>query len=346
MSRLAVLCGALVWLGVGQTGLAAADLTFTGACDASAAIRSAKGLAVANDEDDVIRPYVLSGNQPQASAGVSLEDHLAQEKPRKEADLEGAAAVGDRVYWIASHGRDSKGKPEVERQVLFATDLELKPLGSAYKSLLNSLLKQDKDWKVGLGKPIGEIGKADPSLAPEREGLNIEGLGYLPAAPDGSRAASLLIGLRNPRDPDDQALVIPVLNAEELVIGKAEPRLGKPIPLQLDGLGIRDLAWSDAADAMLIVAGTQNDTPDFRLFSWSGKEEERPKLLDRIDELNPEAVVAWDAQRVLLLSDDGDRLVPSSEAECEDGYTSGTCPCKRLKDEHLKSFRGRFVRVE
>ena len=64
----------------------------------------------------------------------------------KESDLEAAAAVGTRVYWIGSHGRNAKGKPRPERQRFFATDIDpaaqppgVAPAGTPYRGLLDDL---------------------------------------------------------------------------------------------------------------------------------------------------------------------------------------------------------------
>ena len=40
-----------------------------------------------------------------------------------EADLEGSARVGDLIYWIASHGRDSNGRRQPHRLRFFATPI-------------------------------------------------------------------------------------------------------------------------------------------------------------------------------------------------------------------------------
>ena len=62
-----------------------------------------------------------------------------------------------------------------------------------------------------------------PCLAPEENGLNIEGLGYLPASGDG-REASALIGLRNPLGPLGEALLLPLLNFDDVVMERKKPR--------------------------------------------------------------------------------------------------------------------------
>jgi len=42
-----------------------------------------------------------------------------------ETDLEGAARIGDRAYWIGSHGRKKNGKDAPNRRRFFATDISM-----------------------------------------------------------------------------------------------------------------------------------------------------------------------------------------------------------------------------
>ena len=358
MGRLVAFGICTMWLAVSQAAFAAEDLIFMRACDASAAIVLPSGdIAVVDDENpDVIWVYNIAGSQSPltSTSEVPLEDHLRQKNPKKEADLEGVAPVGEHIYWVGSHSRSGEGEREVHRRALFATDWDLKPVGTVYGSLLEALVDGDKTWKVGLTGAIGDVSKdADcksgqvPCLAPEKNGLSIEGLGYLPPARDGSRQASVLIGLRNPLGPGDKALLLPLLNVGGVVMDQAEPRFGEPIPLGLDGLGVRDLAWSEELGAMLVLAGTKDDHPDFRLYRWSGEHADEPKELTRITELNPEAVVAIGRHKLLLLSDDGDRKFSSTEQDCKKKhFENGECACKHLIDQSRKQFRGRFVTIE
>src|SRR4051812_10303021 len=88
------------------------EVLFTGACDASAAVQvSADRMLVADDEDQNIRLYSISrGGAPLAVTNVGDELNLTDVKhgePR-EVDIEGAVRVGERVYWIGSHGNSRK----------------------------------------------------------------------------------------------------------------------------------------------------------------------------------------------------------------------------------------------
>jgi hypothetical protein len=55
----------------------------------------------------------------------------------------------------------------------------------------------------------------------------------------------LLIGFRNPTihmEQRDYALIIPMLNPEAVVRGTETTKFGRPVLLNLSGLGIRDMA--------------------------------------------------------------------------------------------------------
>jgi hypothetical protein len=328
----------------------ASELIFTGTCDGSAAYLTSGGeLANANDEDDVIRVYDLRDSPSPRSPLLerSLEEQLAQAKPKKEADFEGAAVRGDRVYWIGSHGRDSKGNPEIERRVLIATDRSLNPVGRPYKLLLDDLLKGDQEWQVGLAGAIGLVDQKDAQLPPEKAGINIEALGYLPGGKGDIADDSLLVGLRNPQQ-GPAALLLPLLNVDAVLLERETPRFAPPIRLDLDGLGVRDLAWSEADDVVLILAGTKDDRKSFRIYRWSGRGANDPILVADISQLdpklNPEALVPLNNHDILLLSDDGDAMLETTPAACEaDAYKDGACPCKSLLQDQDKRFRGRTL---
>ena len=60
-------------------------------------------------------------------------------------DLEAAAALGNRIYWIGSHSTNSKGKANPSRRRLFATDVKvvgdqvtLTPVGLPYLGLVQA----------------------------------------------------------------------------------------------------------------------------------------------------------------------------------------------------------------
>lgn len=93
---------------------------YWGSCDASAAVRvgAESQFVTASDEDDILRLY--DSRQPGLpSFSCDLTTFLEPDDSTKEPDIEGAARIGDRVYWITSHGRDKAG---VEQERFFAHD--------------------------------------------------------------------------------------------------------------------------------------------------------------------------------------------------------------------------------
>jgi hypothetical protein len=268
--------------------------TFNGPCDASAAAAlDATHFIVGDDEHNTLRIY--RQDQPAPVAALNLANFLATPAD-EESDIEGAAAIGSRIYWITSHGRNSKGKVRPARQRFFATDVvpgqppTVKPVGRAYADLLRDMLAAETLKPYRLGDAARLAAEADG-------GLNIEGLA---ATADGK----LLIGLRNPL-PQQRALVIPLDNPAEVIAGK-RARFGEPILLDLGQRGIRSI--ERVGSSYLIVAGPPADSGSFALYRWSGQGADAPTPVADIDlkELRPEALFAiLGSGRVQLLSDDG-----------------------------------------
>jgi hypothetical protein len=266
---------------------------------------------------------------------------LHQDHPKKEADFEAVAGLNGRLYWITGHGRNKDGEAKPDRRRILATSLALVPKGEAVTGLTDALRADS------FADAIGPDDQVRPDLVPERNGLNIEALA---AAPPGSWAdGTLLIGFRNPLTADQRAIVVPFLNPAEAVDTGAPPMLGNPFALDLGGRGLRDMVWSPAHSAMLLLGGTTDDADRFALFTWSGHADDAPVLVTEISGLHAEAIVAWPtSRRVLLLSDDGDRMMPATKAECEKGhFESGMCPCKRLQGTaaERREFRGGWLDV-
>ena len=301
------------WVCVACTAAAActtsADERYRGMCDASAAVGLGQGhFVVADDEGDVLRIYRRGSALPVGT--VDLVDFLHNRKPNgknAEADIEGAAAIGRRIYWISSHAlKGQGGEIDPHRRRLFATDIvvggpspTVEAVGTPYESLLDDLLA-DRRFKL--------LAKA-AQRKPEDEGaLNIEGLA---AAPDGG----LLIGFRNPL-PKGRALVVPLRNPAAVIDSGAKPVFGALIRLDLGGRGIRSL--ERVGNELLIAAGPFGSAasspvrPAFALFRWSGEATQAPKFVRSLDagSFRPEALfLDADAHELVLLSDDGDELV-------------------------------------
>jgi hypothetical protein len=284
---------------------------YPGMCDASGAVPVNSNLfLVASDEDNVLRLY--KSDQP----GHPLKEYdynqfLGVRGNSLEADLEAAARIGNRAFWIGSHGRNRVGKRRENRDRFFATDIQvlgdevtLEPVGRPYEKLLDDLIEDPR---------FAPFHFAEASrLAPKEEwALNIEGLA---ATPEGG----LLIGFRNPI-PEGRALIIPMLNPNEVVQGQ-RVQLGPAIQLDLGGLGIRDMAYFQGT--YLIIAGPFNGGSHFQLYSWAGRQARpQPIKVKHLNEYHPEAIIIYPEkglQEIQILSDDGTRLIqgiPCKEKE-------------------------------
>ena len=285
--------------------MANSDITeYSGTCDASAAAAIGEKLFVAaSDEDNVLRVYRLDKTDAPVST-LDLTDFLKSDVKHPEADIEGAARVGDRIYWISSHGANSDGKSRPGRRWFFATQVKvagdavtLTPVGVPYQNLVRDLanLPALKDEKLA----------AAARIAPKQAGgLNIEGLSTTPGG-------ALLIGLRNPI-PNGKALLIPLENPDEVIAGKAA-KLGTPIRLSLGGRGVRSMEYEPALGRYLIVAGTAGEGGEFQLYQWSGVPAEDALPVGGVDfsGLQPEGMIVYpgDKVRVQVFSDDGTRKI-------------------------------------
>ena len=279
---------------------ASAVMTYRGPCDASAAVAlDADHFVVAGDEDNTLRVY--RRGQPQAVVQTPLAAFL--DSGDKESDLEAAAALGERIYWISSHGRNSKGKRRPDRQRFFATDMAqgaqppgVTPAGTPYRGLLDDLAAAP----TLAGLRLGEAAQ----LAPEAPGgLNIEGLAAMPGG-------NLLLGFRNPV-PNGRALLVPLLNPTELVTSGSgrKARFGEPILLNLRGRGVRSIDRSLDGRGYWIVAGPVSDAGPISLYRWSGQKNDAPQMIDSSElvGLRPEALfeLPGGGSGLQILSDDG-----------------------------------------
>ena len=299
---------------------------YPGMCDASGAVPVSSNLfLVASDEDNILRLY----NSEQAGHPLKEYDYnqfLGVHGKSLEADLEAAARIGNRAFWMGSHGRNRVGKFRENRDRLFATDIvvegtdvKLEPVGRPYVQLLDDLIEDPRFAPF-------RFGEASLHAPKDERALNIEGLS---ATPEGH----LLIGFRNPI-PEGKALVIPMLNPNEVVQGEQRARLGSAFQLDLGGLGIRDIEYFQGT--YLIMAGPYDGGNDFELYRWPGGQTQPQRIkVKHLDKYHPEAIIIYPdkgLQEIQILSDDGTRLIQG-------------VPCKD-KDPSLQGFRSFWLRQE
>jgi hypothetical protein len=320
MRVLAALCGLFFFAASAAESLHPRRAThYWGMADASAAVAISSNLfAVASDEDNCLRIYRRNQGGP-ALQGFDLNAFLEVRGKSLEADLEGAARIGDRAFWIGSHGRNRNAKERLNRCRLFATDITLRDtavtltaVGKPCKSLLPALLNDRRFAQFHFDKAA--------RLAPNESGaLNIEGLAA-------TAQGQLLIGFRSPI-PQGQALLIPLCNPNEVIAGQT-PVLDNAIQLDLGGLGIRDIAFFDRT--FIIIAGPDHGGGPFAFYRWTGPGAAPERLaVDGLRHYRPEALIIYPdtgLQEIQVLSDDGTRFV--------DGV-----PNKEIKDPARRTFR-------
>jgi Protein of unknown function (DUF3616) len=274
---------------------------YTGMADASGAVVVGSNLfLVADDETNVLQLYSRETGGA-ALAEFDCNPFLQPQGKSLEADLEAGALLGQRAFWLGSHGRNKNGKARPNRAVLFGTDIaqvdgrwQVSPVGRPYRSLLQDLASQPQFDRFRLA----EAAKGAPT---EPGALNIEGLA---ATPEGH----LMIGFRNPL-PEGRALLIPLLNPNEVLEG-ASGRFGAAVLLDLGGLGIRDIALYQGE--YVLIAGPYHGGGPFRFYHWEGPGARPHRLhVQGLKDYHPEALVIYPdlgLEQFQVLSDDGKRV--------------------------------------
>lgn len=315
----------LLWSGLhAETGSASSELMkYHGMCDASAVEALDENFfVVGDDEDNILRVYSRHhGGLPVQT--LNLSPFLGLGKKKGEVDLEAAGRIGDRIFWITSHGANASGEFDPNRHRFFATTattfegkVHLQPVGRPYANLFQDMIRDPKLARFGL---IPGAYREPKSVG----GLNIEGLATTPEN-------HLLIGFRNPI-PYGRALVVPLENPAEVIEGKTA-RFGEPMLLDLDGLGIRSIDRQNGR--YVIVAGSYDGKGTSQLYDWHGGSD-KPRRLDHIElaGLNPESITLFQdaaGAHLWVVSDDGTMKVAGVE-------------CKKLKNQNQKFYRATSV---
>jgi hypothetical protein len=339
-------------------------LTCSGASDASAGAAVSENMfVVADDENNTLRIYQID-SPTNAVFSLDLTEFLAAEAKNPEADIEGATSIGNRIYWITSHGRNKDGKMRPSRYRFFATEFDvndsnvtIRPAGKPCKTLIHRLLRTDYAKELGLDTATQLDVKSNKldlqKLAPKSEGLNIEALC---ASAD---AKTIYIGFRNPRPYDKtnscaKALVIPLENAADVIDKQEQPVFGKPILWDLHGLGLRSMEYSQRHKTYFIIAGPHDEKRQSVLYRWSGQSDQQPVLVRELstgkDLFSFEALIPFkNTDRLLLLSDDGTlKINIADNSQCAEGMLlkDGTCLNKHFRNPDKKYFRAIWLEPE
>ncbi len=271
---------------------------FLGVGDASAAVAVGDRFVItASDEEHQLRVYNrVLGGLPVST--FDLAPHLSFHGLVQELDLEGAAVLGSRVFWIGSHSRSQSGQRRPSRENLFAVELlrvdstpELKFVGQSCTRLLEDLFASS----IGRTFRLREASKADTR---SREGFNIEGM-------CSSAEQHLWIGFRTPI-PDRRAILVEITNPNAIVSGQ-RVIFGRAVTLDLEGLGIRDIAFDGRR--YYLVAGAHDGKDKAALFRWNGGDDPPKRFkLPGLQTFNPEAIAIFEQEKteaIYLFTDSG-----------------------------------------
>jgi len=217
----------------------------------------------------------------------------------KEVDCEASARSPynpHRIYWLGSMSNGGKNsKEEINRNRLFATDIyetDLK-LKFEFKGFVNTLRKNIVNWGDENGLQFNKAAQA--GINPKQPiGFNFEGMCF---GPDSS---SLYLALRAPLfkiNDQQNAIIVPLLNFEKWFNEghpTSNPKFGKPIMLNLDHRGIRDIIRLKNGQYILI-AGHCDENRNSNLYSWTGYGKDEPKILDQfnLNNLNAEGIIPF-----------------------------------------------------
>lgn len=289
-------------------------VVYYGGCEcvtAAVAVDNDAFVAACRD-DNVLRVYARNGSaKPLASLDLS---GFLQVEGGASARIEGAARMGDRIYWITSHARDEQGVIRPERYRFFATTIDrsggriaVKAVGQPYKTLIHELVDRHtvRTLRLDMATQFDQELTAESRrrLSPSEEGLNIEAL-------CASFNSEILIAFRNPRPlrvitGTPHALIVPVDNAAEMMEKAEAPIFGEGILWDLGGLGIMSFEYSAFHRAFFILAGPHNAQSQRVLYRWSGMKVNPLQIMRRFSardgDLLPKTIVSFDDSDKLLM---------------------------------------------
>lgn len=299
---------------------------FTGSADASAAVDVGGGYAiVADDESNVLRLY----DRSRSGAPVRTWDFSSQLGVTKEVDIEGATRIGDTIYWTGSLGNNKDGEYKAPRNTVFTTTVSGSGTGTqlaygrSYKKLREDLVA----WDVANGNRYGFAAGTAAGEAPKQiDGFNVEGLEFAPGS-----TTTAYLGFRAPLAPvvpGGKALIVPVVNFDQVLASGAKAVFGAGIELDLGGLSVRDLR-KNAAGQYLILAGSwaaDDNSDPYALYQWDGVPGHAPVKRADLPTTDPggwEAVVdvpdlTAPGARVQLVTDSGSADLYGDGVEAKD----------------------------
>ena len=251
-------------------------------------------------EDEMISPLsVLCPDGELAAAPFASKPQAVTGPPDvlRLDDLEAATSDGDgHVFVLTSHSRTKHGNRFQRREKLVRFRLEGNEIAEA------ATITNLRDRITALTPELAEAGRRGRG----RHGLNIEGMAYEPGA------NRLLIGLRQPV-VNGRAVILPLPDPDRgFSCDPPSLRPEEPIYLDLDGGGIRAMAYSPALGGFLIVSRREKRGAAFRLWFWKPQDgaPREIRLAPGISLKNAEGLAVLGAkgsERIMLVFDNGSR---------------------------------------
>jgi len=237
------------------------------------------------------------------------------------ADLEAVAQDKQGfVYAITSHSRTNDGKRSKAREKLVRFKVDGQRVRDV--TVIDDLRKE----MVTLSKALKTAGKE--KNVKQNSGFNIEGFSF------DQHKKQLLIGLRSPV-VNKKAVLLVLKNPKAVFEQNARPQFKKkPIYLDLDKGGIRSITFDPYLKGYLIVSRHEKKGKKFKLWWWSGQENQAPRrvrVAGKLDLSNAEGIAPIrdrGGEKLMIVFDVGNpskrnkgcyAIVPYSQLKVEGG---------------------------
>ena len=247
-------------------------------------------------EDEGDRPLIRAAIAEKKNGLTLIPDRLTQ-LPVKVDDLEAVTMGKDgKIFLITSHTAKRNGKHKKKRQRLLQITLKNNTIYSLTHT--DTLLKEVRQY-LKKSSPLNQITTA---------AINIEGLTFDP------QRKNLLIGLRAPLH-NKKSVVLVLMNPYGIENGGQPVFADTPIFLDMQGSGIRAMAYNHNLNLYMLVGEVKNKKGKLRsrLWTWDGKLGHQPskarlpkfKGIKNIEGITPLHVNG--SNYLLLVCDDGNK---------------------------------------
>jgi hypothetical protein len=228
--------------------------------------KNAQFATIQDDRIIVGDPVPLIGSSPDSrTLGRPPEETCEKVDDFKDLDGEGVAYAAPYFYIVGSHGCGrSKGKFRLSSFILarVRVDGQGQPIDSAGKPLARENVAQAVETTYRVSDLLQRAGKAAAFFGKDLEsenGLNIEGVAV--------QGDTIWFGLRGPVRKNKTAYLVPG-DVDDLFKAGNKRSKAKPdvVPIELDGLGIRDLAPLPDKRLLVVAGAAHGPEVPFKLF--------------------------------------------------------------------------------